>query len=306
MIIKVLGAAAGGGFPQWNCNCGNCHKLRLRNATHQRQMNDALAISDVGKEWFLINATPDICAQIEAHTALHPGPNLRNTPIKGILLTDAELDHTIGLLSLRQNAELDIYATTPVIAALAHDFPIQKMLEPYAQLRWQDVGLWESFPLFKGRLVVTVIPLGSKSPRYTSLRKDHNEESLSRSWVIGYRIMDQVTGGVVVYAPGVESWTRDLENAIENTDCIFFDGTFWDEEELMSLGASRLTATHMGHMPIAGAQGSLRKLLSINAARKVYVHINNTNPILDHASKEYQTLMELGIEVGYDGLELEV
>lgn len=302
MFAKVLGSAAGGGFPQWNCACPNCRRVRTGAKCVQARMHNSLAISDDGKAWYLINATPDVSMQIESHAALHAGPSLRGTPVLGVLLTDAELDHTIGLLHLRQCVEIEVYAAAPVLHALAGPFPIRQILKPYAEFRWSEVRPGESFPLFGGRLHIYPILLGCKPPRYASLY-DNNTEA---AWVIGYRIRDQLTGGVLVYAPGVESWTAELERQIENADCVIMDGTFWHSDELRRLGVSELAAADMGYIQIAGPNGSLERIAKLSAHRKIYVHINNTNPILDEDSMENRSLREQGIEVGYDGMQLEV
>jgi pyrroloquinoline quinone biosynthesis protein B len=306
MLIKVLGSAAGGGFPQWNCCCPYCQRVRNGDKRVHARMNSSLAISDDGKAWYLINATPDVNVQIEAHAALRPGPNIRSTPILGVLLTDAELDHTIGLLSLRQNAEIEVYAAAPVLNALTGPFPVRQILESYASLHWEEVKPGEFFPLFGGRLIAYPFQLGNKSPRYASTDPNNKSKMETAPWVIGYRIKDQLTGGVAVYAPGIESWTIELEKQLEKTDCIFIDGTFWHSDELRRLGVSEWVAAEMGHIPITGPLGSFERLAQLTAHRKIYIHINNTNPILDEDSPQFRSLKEQGIEVGYDGLELEV
>lgn len=308
MRIKILGAAAGGGFPQWNCGCPNCQRVRTGDPTLRPRMNNSLAISDDGGEWYLINATPDVCAQIESYSALQPQPahSMRHSPILGILLTDAELDHTIGLLNLRQSAELDIYATAPVLQALSTDFPVQNMLEPYAQFQWIEILPKESFPLFGGKLEVYPFVIGRKPPRYASMSFDYDNRETFDSWGVGYRILDHLTQGVLVYAPGIEVWTVELEKQLTDADCILFDGTFWDIDELRSLDVSDLKSYDMGHIPIGGEDGSLIRLAKQTARHKIYTHINNTNPILNHSTIQYHQLKESGIEIGYDGLELEV
>lgn len=303
MFLKVLGSAAGGGFPQWNCNCPNCLSVRENQRFFRTRMHNSLAISDNGKSWYLLNATPDVHAQIEAHDELQPGPTIRSSPIQGVLLTDAELDHTIGLLQLRESAEIEVYAAPLVMQALQEAFPIKQILEPYATFRWSIAKPGESFPLFGGNLILYPFHLGCKPPRYASALQTREPER--SSWVMGYRIVDQRTGGTAVYAPGVELWTEELDKQLEHADCIFMDGTFWHPDEIKRLGISDLDASDMGHIPIAGPNGSLERLTR-RSGRKIYIHINNTNPILHEGSLESRTLKELGLEVGYDGLELEV
>ncbi|WP_063846064.1 pyrroloquinoline quinone biosynthesis protein PqqB [Paenibacillus sp. FJAT-27812] len=306
MLVKVLGSAAGGGFPQWNCACRYCSRARERDSNVKARMHNALALSLDGQSWYLLNATPDIREQIEAHCTLWPGPGLRDTPLLGVLLTDAELDHTLGLLSLREGAELEIYASAPVLHALSYAFPVRKVLEPYAKLRWQEVKMGEPLFLFEGNVVIRPFYLGCKSPRYVAACGSMENDWMNREWVIGYRIEDLLSGGVAVYAPGIESWTTELEQNLAGAHTIFIDGTFWQGDELRNLGISELGAADMGHIPITGSDGSLQKLISMPASRKIYIHINNTNPVLDQASIAYRRLQEQGIEVGYDGMEMEV
>ncbi|RED30654.1 pyrroloquinoline quinone biosynthesis protein PqqB [Paenibacillus sp. VMFN-D1] len=307
MLLKVLGSAAGGGFPQWNCGCPNCRRVRMQDPSLRARLHNSLAVSDDGSDWVLINATPDIGAQIEAHAELAPGSTIRHTPISTVLLTDGELDHTMGLLHLRESSAIDVYAAAPVLDALMEAFPVRRILEPYASYRWHEVRPQESFPLFGGRVMVYPFFLGSKPPRYASvLRNPHTDGAPTSPWVVGYRMVDQRTGGTAVYAPGVESWSNELHTELEAADGVLVDGTFWHSDELRRLDISGLVASDMGHVPIAGPGGSLEHLSRLSAGRKIYIHINNTNPILDEASAENRSLRELGIEVGYDGLELEV
>jgi pyrroloquinoline quinone biosynthesis protein B len=306
MLLKVLGSAAGGGFPQWNCACTYCHRARERDSHVEARTHNALALSLDGEAWYLINATPDVREQIEAHCTLWPGPSLRGTPILGVLLTDAELDHTLGLLSLRESSELEVYASAPVMHALTYAFPVRPMLEPYAKLSWHEVKMGEPIFLFGGNVVIRPFRLGCKSPRYVGTSGSMEAEWKDHDWVIGYRIEDVLSGGVAVYAPGVESWTAELDQQLEGAHSILIDGTFWHGDELRSMGISELGAADMGHIPIMGPNGSFQKLITLPASRKIYVHINNTNPILDRASSEYRNLQEHDIEVGYDGLEMEV
>jgi pyrroloquinoline quinone biosynthesis protein B len=254
----------------------------------------------------LLNASPDVCLQTEANAALHPGHSLRGSPIQAVLLTDAELDHTTGLLQLRQNSSMDIYATSPVLHALADGFPIRRIIEPFASFRWMEANLEESFPLFGGKLSVCPFFLGDKPPRYVYGEPPKNPDREPEAWVVGYRIADRETGGVAVYAPGVEAWSPTLERHLKAADCIFLDGTFWHGDELRKLGVSELDASDMGHLPVAGPDGSAERLAEISARRKVYIHVNNTNPMLAEDSPERSRLAELGIEIGMDGMEMEV
>lgn len=304
MRLKLLGSAAGGGLPQWNCACPNCRRARAGDSRSHARTNASLAVSPDGETWCIVNASPYIHQQIEATPALLPGPSIRGTPIRSVLLTDAELDHTLGLLQLRESAELDVYASEPVLAALSGPLPVRSILERYARFHWNLVMPGESFLLFDGRLEILPFMSGVKPPRYAAGMRHH--DSSNSPWVLGYRITDRLTGGVAIYAPGIEAWTQELEDQLASADCIFIDGTFWEADELVRLGISDLTASDMGHLPIAGPDGTLQRMAALPAKRKIFVHVNNTNPILDESSPEFQIIRSLGLEVGIDGWELEV
>lgn len=259
-----------------------------------------LAISCTEKNWYLVNATPDIRFQVESCPYLHAGPGLRETPIRGILLTDAELDHTIGLLIVREGASLDVYASPAVLTALAESFPIRRMLPPYSSLRWHEVSAKEVFRIDEGRLEVQSLSVGMKRPRYCA-----NLDSAG-DWVVGYRFRDLQTGGMAIYAPAIETWADEFDRECSVSDLALVDGTFWSDDEMIQLGVSKLTATEMGHIPISGPQGSANRFRACGAKRKIYTHINNTNPVLDESSAEHHWLVVNGIEVGWDGMEVEV
>ncbi|WP_168735870.1 pyrroloquinoline quinone biosynthesis protein PqqB [Cohnella fermenti] len=307
MFIKVLGSAAGGGCPQWNCGCSNCRRIRDQDPAVSARRNDSLAISPDGARWALLNAGPDVCLQTESHAALRPNPaTLRGSPVEAVLLTDAELDHTTGLLQLRQGSAIAVYATSPVLGALEGDFPVRRIVEPFASFAWQETRVEESFPLFGGQLSVCPFLLGDKPPRYVDSGNGRPSYKESAAWVVGYRVTDRRTGGTIVYAPGIEIWTRTLERHLADADCVLVDGTFWRGDELILLGVSELDAADMGHLPAGGPNGSAERLSLVRARRKVYIHINNTNPMLAQDSPERQAVERLGIEIGVDGMEMEV
>jgi pyrroloquinoline quinone biosynthesis protein B len=306
MRLRLLGSSAGGGLPQWNCACPNCAAARAGEPGFARRTGDSLAFSADGSSWYVINASPDISVQLEAIESLHPsvreGP--RNTPIRGVLLTDAELDHTLGLLQLRQGAKLDIYAAPPVLEALSSLFPVRRMVEPYAEFTWQEMRPGVCLPFFEGTITVSPFRLGGKPPRYAA--RSNPERAEESDWVVGIRLYDAATGGTAVYAPGVESWSPELESKLAEADLVLLDGTFWRSDELRSLGIGECTAAEMGHVPLSGPGGTLSRLAGVTAARKVLVHLNNTNPILRADSRERLEAKRLGVEIGYDGWEAEV
>lgn len=297
MRCHCLGVAAGGGFPQWNCACAGCRTARAKPET--ASTHAGIAVSGTGERWFLLNATPDVHHQIAADPALHPGPGVRATPVAGVLLTDAEFDHTIGLLMLREESTLTVYGTAPVLTALTSSFPVRDLLSDYARIEWSRIDVGKPLHLDE-RLRVTAFATGAKPPRYVG------EARPSPEWEVGFRLEDTETGGTVVYAPTLPRWDEEFAGQVASADCVFLDGTFWTDDEMSGQGAGSRTGRSMGHMPVGGADGSARALAALSAKRKIYTHINNTNPMLDEGSGERQWLTSLGIEVGRAGLEVEV
>jgi len=299
MQLTVLGSAAGGGFPQWNCGCHTCKLARSAPSRARRRTQCSIALSGAGQQWYLIGASPDIATQIEACQQLQPNPATGHTPIRGLLLTDPELDHTIGLLVLREGGGMEIRGTAAVLSALEHAFPIKRVTEPYRAARWIALEPHQCFCL-DSRLEVSAFRLGEKRPRYAA------DCVIDGDWVIGYRIRDTHSGGSVVFAPCIPRWNSDLQTALTDADWAFVDGTFWSEDEILRTGRSTLTATQMGHLPISGEAGTANRLAALARCRSVYVHINNTNPALDRDSPERAWLDAMGLTVGWDGMEVAV
>jgi pyrroloquinoline quinone biosynthesis protein B len=304
---RLLGTAAGGGLPQWNCACATCARSR-RQGTGRTQ--DCLAVTGTGQRWYLVNASPDIRAQVLATPELDPGPG-RETPVRGALLTDGELDHSIGLLMLREGAPLDVYAPEPVLEALRDSFPVRRILARYGSVSWHPVSPGKTISLDE-QLSVTAFPVSMKVPRYaaagpqvtaTAPPAPAGAEGTAGPWVVAYRFEDRQTGAALVYAPCLAAWAPSLEEALAGARCVILDGTFFhDDEMLRATGQDRL-ARAMGHLPITDTCPRLR---AHPAARKIYTHLNNTNPVLDEGSPERATLQAAGIEVADDGLMLDL
>ncbi len=274
MYFKILGTAAGGGFPQWNCACSGCSAAR--NTPALKRHHACAALSADGANWYLLNAPPDIAVQIESAKELHAGPRARQTPIQGVILTDAELDHTIGLLVLREQSRLEIFSTNTVQQALTSEFPVKTMLGSYASFRWSTIDCGTAFTLCDGLIRIHPFRAGNKQPRYASVDGVHGEE-----WVLGVRIEDTRTNRSIVYAPAIEHPSEALSQAIYASNTLFVDGTFWTDNELGLLGVSERTAMECGHMPLNGPQGLIEYLSEAGRQRQTYlVHINNTNPLL--------------------------
>lgn len=297
MWVRVLGAAAGGGFPQWNCGCPGCQAARDGSRPCKPRTQSSIAVSDDYRRWFLFNASPDIRAQIEAFPALHP-QEVRESPLGAVLLTDGELDHTLGLLLLRESDRLEIHATEAVRETLLEGTSLLRTLGAYADVEWRRVVTGEEVSLTE-----SLTYRAFEAPTNKRARFGTGEVGES---VVGYRISDGRTGRTLVYLPGAQDLTASVLAELEGCSCLLFDGTCWRDDEMVRLGIAGKTARDMGHIPISGADGSLERLASLPVERKVYTHINNTNPILIDDSPERRVVEESGFEVAADGLEMEI
>lgn len=304
MQVRILGAAAGGGFPQWNCHCPGCQAVRTGQTGVHARTQSSLAIRGASAPWFLINASPDIRQQLEPLRDLAP-TTVRSSPIANVLLTDAEIDHTAGLLILRESPKpLLVYSTDTVRQALTDVFPLLNVLEAYCGVTWSPLEPGCSLKLGNNNdafLAVEAFSLGTKPPKYMRATSP-----ASGAWVVGLTFRDLISGGVLTYAPGIAEWSPSLLERLAESDCILVDGTCWQDDELSALGISTRTARAMGHLPLAGVGGSLAHLAKLSRPRKILVHINNTNPILMADSAARQTVESAGLEVGYDGLTVEL
>jgi len=301
MKIRVLGSAAGGGFPQWNCNCANCDGLRRGTIRAQARTQSSIALTQNEQDWALVNASPDILAQIRALPALQPARAIRDTGIASVLLMDAQIDHVTGLLMLRErNSPLPLYATAQVIEDLSRGLTVLGALEHYCgtDRHLIDPGTAFSLPHLSD-VELLPITLSSKAPPYSPHRHDpHPGDN------IGLRILDRASGRQAFYAPGLGELSAGVESAMREADVLLIDGTFWREDEMIALGLSKKTAAEMGHLPQSGPGGMIEVLARMPAARKILIHINNSNPILREDSDERALLHAHGIEVAHDGMEI--
>jgi pyrroloquinoline quinone biosynthesis protein B len=280
MRIKVLGAAAGGGFPQWNCGCSNCRKARAGNPDVVPRTQESVAVSPDGERWLLLNASPEIRAQIESFPALHPREP-RHSPIAGIALTNGDMDHVLGLLSLRESHPLTVHATEAVRRGFTENNVLYRTLERFpGQVTWKDFSS-------VGGMTVVAIPAPGKPPVHLEGKgRESPEEN------VGLLI-----GGKLAYFSATGGITEAMQKAMDAAECVFFDGTFWSSDELIRLGLGTKRAEEMAHIPV------LESLARIKARRKIYIHINNTNPMLDRTSPERRQAEAAGWEIAYDGME---
>ncbi len=266
-----------------------------------------VAVSHDGRTWFLLNASPDLRAQIEATPALHPRKAGRDSPIGGVVLTSADLDQVVGLLSLRELQPFRVYCASSIRRILQEDNTVFAMLNRVPnQVSWTEIRPGESFALTAGNdsgLSCTVFSLGNRYPAYVSPER---AASLAPAEALLGLVVGSSSGGGLAYLPAVPALDGSLLQRLETADMLLFDGTFWNDDELIQVQGSGSTARKMGHIPISGAEGSLRKLAGLRHPRKVFVHVNNTNPMLDESGPEYREVRAAGWEIAEDGWDLQL
>lgn len=306
MRITVLGSAAGGGFPQWNCNCRNCAGLRDGSVNAQARTQSSIFVQpDDGVDGVLFNASPDILEQIRAKPALQPARSLRDTAIAAVVLMDGQIDHATGLFMLRERSlPLPLWCTDPVEEDLSEGNPVLRVLAHYCGVQRHRIALDSSEFAVPGvaDLSFRALPLSSKAAPYSP----HRDRPVPGD-NIGMLITDNRSGARAFYAPGLGAITPPVFDAMHSAACVLVDGTFWTDDEMPRLGLGRKTARDIGHLPQSGAGGMLEWLAKLPArTRRLLIHINNTNPILDEDSAERATITRAGVEVCEDGMVIGV
>jgi pyrroloquinoline quinone biosynthesis protein B len=302
MRITVLGASAGGGFPQWNCNCRNCAGVRAGTVRAKPRTQSSIFVQpDDSADGVLFNASPDILEQIRANPVLQPGRSLRDTAIAGVVLIDGQIDHSTGLFMLRERGTpLPLWCTDEVAEDLTQGNPILRVLGHFCGVQRHAIGLDGrpfSVPGVAG-LSFRALPLSSKAAPYSPHRDDPAPGDN-----IGVTITDQRSGRSVFYAPGLGAITPAVFDAMASADAVMVDGTFWTDDEMIALGISSKHARDIGHLPQSGEGGMIEWMAKLPPrTRRLLIHINNTNPILDEDSDERATLTRAGIELCEDQL----
>lgn len=305
MKIYVLGAAAGGGFPQWNCNCHNCNAVRAGSPGFKSRTQSSILVQGQGADCVLFNASPDILKQIQQQPVMQPARALRDTAIAGVVLMDGQIDHTTGLFMLREGSKpLPIWCTRDVREDLEQGNPIFRVLAHFCGVALHRVPLDQSrfsIPKVEG-VEFYAIPLKSKAAPYSPHR-----DTPSAGDNVGVVMINQANGKRLFYAPGLAEIDEAVWAQLSAADCVMVDGTFWTDDEMIRLGISVKKGSEIGHLPQSGEGGMLAWLGRLPATtRKILIHINNTNPILNEHSVEHQTCRSLGVEVAYDGMEIEL
>lgn len=296
MLIRVLGSSAGGGLPQWNCGGPNSVAARGGDPAVPPRTQPSIAISAGDGRWSIVNASPDIRDQFARFEGLHPRPGTRDVPLDTIVVTNADLDHTIGLLVLRESLPYRVISTRWIRDVLLDHNAAFRLTRP----AWSAVGLDEPFALDRaGHLEAKLFPVPGKVPTYLKELATNSPEA-----TLGLRVVDKRTGKRLVFAPGLQNLGTGTQAELEQADVRFVDGTFWKDEELLEMRPGAPDARTMGHVPMSGPEGSLGMLREL-PGRTLYIHLNNTNPAVRLDSREAKLIREAGVEVAMDGLEVE-
>jgi pyrroloquinoline quinone biosynthesis protein B len=299
MRAHVLGSAAGGGLPQWNCACDNCALARAGDPRVAPRTQDSIAVTaDDARKWLLVNASPDVRVQVARFEPLWPRA-ARGTPIAAIALTNGDLDHVLGLLSLRESQPIVVLATESVRAGLVErNAMLRTLARTSDQVTWRRLELGREVALDEVGVGVTAVPAPGKLPVHlVGLTEPSPEDN------VALRVRDLASGRTIVVATAIGS-LEGIERIVGGADGLLFDGTFWSEDELVSRGLGRARARDMAHVPVGGDAGSLARLAGVAARRRVYTHVNNTNPMLVDGSPERLQVEGAGWEVAFDGLEV--
>ena len=306
MRITILGSAAGGGFPQWNCNCRNCTGVRSGAINAKSRTQSSIFIqADSGHEGVLFNTSPDILEQIRSHPTLQPARSVRDTAIAGVVLMDGQIDHATGLFMLRERgSKLPLWCTDPVKEDLSQGNPVLRVLEHYCGVERHRIALDGSWFTVPGvaDLRFQALPLSSKAAPYSP----HRDNPVPGD-NIGITIHDQRSDKTVFYAPGLGDITPAVFEALGKADAVMVDGTFWTDDEMPKMGLSAKRAREIGHLPQSGDGGMIEWMAKLPSATQRYlIHINNTNPILDEDSPERAILTLAGIKVCEDNMSIKL
>jgi len=308
MLIKVLGSAAGGGFPQVNCNCSNCADLRQGRPGLRARTQSSLAVTGEGATWVLLNASPDLRQQVGAVPELAPRAQAgaRMSPIKAVVLTNGDVDHVAGLLSLREGFAFTIYATERVLQTLAHDRIFDVL----------DARLVERVPLAIGKpveltgggarlgLTLEAFPVPGKVALYLEDPKAGPGLGTREGDTIGLRVTDAASGAAFFYIPGCAAVDTALADRLRDASLVLFDGTLYSDEEMIAQGLSSKTGRRMGHISMSGPEGSLAAFDGLGVKRRIFVHLNNSNPVLREDGPERRQVEAAGWEIAFDGMEI--
>jgi pyrroloquinoline quinone biosynthesis protein B len=298
-----MGTAAGGGFPQWNCWCACCRVARTDPRAAWPRTQSSAAISSDGSRWFLLNASPDVREQLARLPSNGYPQAIRHVPVEGVLLTDAEVDHSFGIVLLREAKHLPLYLTAAVRSVLEDDSRILRVAGAFADMPITELPLQSSIELryrdgTRSGLAVEAFIVPATPPRFA--------EGAGRGHTVGLLLREHDRNAACAFVPGCGDLDSSLIERVARTDVLLFDGTFWKDDELVAMGIGTRTAREMDHLPIGGRGGSLEQMTALPCRHRIYTHINNTNPILLEESMERRAVVQAGWTVGYDGLHITV
>ena len=308
MIIKVLGSAAGGGFPQWNCNCRNCADVRAGRPGFRARTQSSLAVSRDGSEWVLLNTSPDLRHQINSNPELGSRADgaLRNSPIKAAVLTNGDVDHITGLINLREMEPFAFYGSDRVLSTIAQN-SVFNVLDA-GKVKRRELTLDTPTALYGADaplgLTVTAFAVPGKIALYLEDASKGDNFGSTAGDTIGLEVSDPASGKSFFYIPGCAEVDAKLAARLRNAALVFFDGTLYTDNEMIDAGLMPKTGARMGHISISGEAGSIAALAPLGVGRRIYVHINNSNPVLDEHSEARRQTEAAGWEVGYDGMEV--
>ncbi len=306
MRVVVLGSAAGGGFPQWNSNAPACRRARRGDAATKPRTQASIAVSSDGKSWFILNASPDIYAQIAARDVLWPSGQLRSSPIAGIVLTGGDIDAVAGLLTLRERHHFALYATAEVQSVIAENSIFRVLSMDCVERRILPLEVPAALLAPGGvetGLSVTAFPVPGKVPLW--LEDDGKDPGIVEGGhTVGLEVTEPRSGARLFFIPGCAAMTESLAWRLRGAPLVFFDGTLWRDDEMVRLGIGPKTGKRMGHMSMSGERGTIAAFRELGVARKIFLHINNTNPVLIENSAERAEAEAAGWTIAHDGLEL--
>jgi pyrroloquinoline quinone biosynthesis protein B len=310
MLIKVLGSAAGGGLPQWNCNGRNSADARKGVAGLAPRTQASVAVSASGTEWVLLNAAPDLRQQINDTPELHPAPDgpPRNSPIKAVVLTNGDVDAVAGLLTLREAQPFTVYGTERVLGVLAENSIFDALDSRLVRRVAMEFGRPFAVEGPSGPVGITIeaFPVPGKVPLYLEDETAKGNFGSQEGDTAGLKVTDTAAGRHFFYIPGCARLDDALRARLKGAPLLFFDGTLYANDEMIAQGLLNKTGERIGHMNMSGSAGSVAELAPLGIGRKIFIHINNSNPVLREGSPERATVEAAGWEVAYDGMEMKV
>jgi pyrroloquinoline quinone biosynthesis protein B len=307
MYVRVLGSAAGGGYPQWNCNHPNSRKARLADSGAMARTQSSIAVSEDGDNWCLFNASPDLRQQINENSVLHPKNSLRHSPIKAVLLTNADVDHVAGLLNLRESQPLNLYGTDRVLSVLASNSIFNVLNPKYVNRLGLELDSALELSGHDGqKLGITIVPFAVPGKVALWMEDEKSDKNFGTVDEDTIALEVKSRSGRFFYIPACARMTDSLAERVSGADLVFFDGTLWVDDEMIREKVGVKTGQRMGHISVSGQNGALSSFTNLSVKRKVFIHINTTNPILVDDSPERAAVLSAGWEVSYDGMAIEL